>query len=110
MVGTADVVVVNPTHYAVALKYDANRGAPELIAKGADHLAARIRLEATRHHVPIVHEPALTRALYKACPVGALIPFELYEAVAHLLAFIFSLRAQNRAEGYHELGRSLVEA
>jgi flagellar biosynthetic protein FlhB len=110
MVSTADVVVVNPTHYAVALKYDANRGAPELIAKGADHLAARIRLEATRHGVPIVHEPALTRALYKACPVGALIPFELYEAVAHLLAFIFSLRAQNRAEGYHELGRSLVEA
>ncbi len=108
MVATADVVVVNPTHYAVALKYDAARGAPELIAKGADHLAARIRLEATRHRVPIVHEPALTRALYKACPVGALIPFELYEAVAHLLAFIFSLRAQNRAEGYHEFGRSLV--
>ncbi len=110
MVATADVVVVNPTHYAVALKYDASRGAPELIAKGADHLAARIRLEATRHQVPIVHEPALTRALYKACPVGALIPFELYEAVAHLLAFIFSLRAQNRAEGYHEFKRPLVGA
>ncbi|HEY3832696.1 MAG TPA: EscU/YscU/HrcU family type III secretion system export apparatus switch protein [Acidimicrobiia bacterium] len=109
MVATADVVVVNPTHFAVALKYDAARGAPELVAKGADHLAARIRLEATRNQVPIVHEPALTRALYKACPVGALIPFELYEAVAHLLAFIFALRAQNRAEGYHEFGRSLVE-
>jgi flagellar biosynthetic protein FlhB len=103
MVSTADVVVVNPTHYAVALKYDAARGAPELVAKGADHLAARIRLEATRHHVPIVHEPALTRALYSACAVGALIPFELYEAVAHLLAFIFSLRAQHRADGYHEM-------
>ncbi len=110
MVGSADVIVVNPTHYAVALKYDAARGAPELIAKGADHLAARIRLEATRHNVPIVHEPALTRALYKACPVGALIPFELYEAVAHLLAFIFSLRAQGRADGYHEFGRPLVDA
>jgi flagellar biosynthetic protein FlhB len=108
MVGTANLVVVNPTHFAVALKYDADRGAPEVVAKGADHLAARIRLEATKHGVPIVHEPAVTRALYKSCEVGQLIPIELYEAVAHLLAFIFSLRAKGRTDGYHEYGRPLV--
>ncbi len=110
MVGQADVVVVNPTHYAVALKYDASKGAPEVLAKGVDHLAAKIRLEATKHGVPIVREPATARALYAACEVGQVIPFELYEAVAHLLAFIFSLRARGRAEGYHEFGRELVEA
>lgn len=109
MVANADVVVVNPTHYAVALRYEASHGAPEVVAKGADHLAARIRLEATRHSVPVVHEPAVTRALYRACPVGARIPIELYEAVAHLLAFVFALRARGRAEGYHEYGRALVE-
>jgi flagellar biosynthetic protein FlhB len=110
MVATADVVVVNPTHYAVALRYDSAKGAPEVVAKGTDHVAARIRLEATRNAVPIVHEPALTRALYKVCDVGALIPVEFYEAVAHLLAFIFRLRQRGRADGYHEFGRSLVEA
>src|SRR5207244_2284386 len=109
MVARADVVVVNPTHYAVALKYEATRGAPEVVAKGADYLAARIRREATKHTVPVVHEPALTRALYKACPVGAVIPVQLYEAVAHLLAFVFALRAKGRADGYHEFGRPLVE-
>ena len=110
MVASADVVVVNPTHFAVALRYDAAKGAPEVLAKGADHLALRIRLEATKAGVPIVHEPATARALYKACDVGSVIPIELYEAVAHLLAFIFSLRALGRAEGYHEFGRELVEA
>ena len=110
MVASADVVVVNPTHFAVALRYDPVKGAPEVLAKGADHLALRIRLEATKARVPIVHEPTTARALYKACEVGSLIPIELYEAVAHLLAFIFSLRALGRADGYHEFGRELVDA
>jgi flagellar biosynthetic protein FlhB len=105
MVGGSDVVVVNPTHYAVALQYEAARGAPQLVAKGAGHVAARIRAEAERHGVPVVHEPVLTRALYRACDVGELIPVELYEAVAHLLAFVFGLRARGRAAGYHELPR-----
>ena len=109
MVATADVVVVNPTHYAVALKYDSARGAPEVIAKGADHLAARIRLQATKATVPIVHEPTLARALYKAVPVGGRIPVQLYEAVAHLLAFVYALRARGRADGYFEFGRALVD-
>jgi flagellar biosynthetic protein FlhB len=103
LVSSADVVVVNPTHYSVALKYEAAKGAPQVIAKGAGVLAARIRGEAEKNGVPIVHEPVLTRALYRSCDIGALVPVELYEAVAHLLAFVFSLRAKGRAEGYHEL-------
>ncbi len=110
MVGVADVVVVNPTHFAVALRYDSIKGAPEVLAKGADHLAMRIRLEATKAGVPIVHEPTTARALYNVCEVGSLIPIEMYEAVAHLLAFIFSLKALGRAEGYHEFGRELVSS
>jgi flagellar biosynthetic protein FlhB len=105
MVSTADVVVVNPTHYAVALRYDATKGAPQVLAKGAGVVAAGIRAEAEKHGLPIVHEPVLTRALYKTCEVGQLIPVELYEAVAHLLAFVFGLRAKGRAEGWHELPR-----
>jgi flagellar biosynthetic protein FlhB len=107
MVGSADVVIVNPTHYAVALRYQSERGAPEVLAKGADHVAARIRREAEKHGVPVVHEPVLTRALFKVCEVGEIIPLALYEAVAHLLAFVFGLRAKGRAQGYHELPDSL---
>lgn len=107
MVAGADVVLVNPTHFAVALRYVADRGAPEVVAKGADHIAARIRAEAEKYGVPIVSEPVLTRALYKATEVGQVIPLPLYEAVAHLLAFVFGLRAKGRAQGYHELPEAL---
>jgi flagellar biosynthetic protein FlhB len=103
LVGAADVVVVNPTHYSVALKYDAEKGAPQVVAKGAGVIARRIREEAQKHGVPIVHEPVLTRSLFAACSLGAFIPVELYEAVAQVLAFVFSLRAKGRAEGYHEM-------
>jgi flagellar biosynthetic protein FlhB len=106
-VSAADVVVVNPTHYAVALRYEAARGAPQLVAKGAGVIAGAIRAEAEKHGVPLVHEPVLTRALYRTCEVGHLIPVELYEAVAHLLAFVFGLRARGPAAvaGPHELPR-----
>jgi len=104
-VSMADVVVVNPTHYAVALQYDAVKGAPEVVAKGAGAIAAGIRAMAEKHDVPIVHEPVLTRTLYRSCEIGELVPVELYEAVAHLLAFVFGLRAKGRAQGYHELPR-----
>ena len=102
-VSAADVVIVNPTHYSVALKYDAAKGAPQVIAKGAGTVAAAIRTRAERNGVPIVRDPVLTRTIYKACPVGGLIPADLYEAVAHLLAFVFGLRAKGRAQGYHDL-------
>src|SRR5690606_27175302 len=68
-VGQADVIVVNPTHYAVALKYEASKGAPQVLAKGAGVLAAAIRAEGEKHDVPIVHEPVLTRTLYRSCEV-----------------------------------------
>ncbi|MDZ4826751.1 MAG: EscU/YscU/HrcU family type III secretion system export apparatus switch protein [Actinomycetota bacterium] len=104
-VGIADAVVVNPTHFAVAIKYEATKGAPQIVAKGAGHLALRIREEAAKHEVPVIHEPVLTRHLYKVCDVGDTIPLDLYEAVAHLLAFVFGLRAKGRAHGFHELPR-----
>lgn len=107
-VSAADVVIVNPTHYAVALKYDATKGAPQVVAKGAGTIAAAIRARAERNSVPIVHDPVLTRTLYKACEVGQLIPPNLYEAVAHLLAFVFGLRARGRAEGYHEMPKPVL--
>ncbi len=107
-VSMADVIVVNPTHFAVALKYDAEKGAPEVMAKGAGTIAAAIRAQGERHGIPIVHEPVLTRTLYKACQVGQLVPADLYEAVAHLLAFVFGLRAKGRADGYHELPRPVL--
>jgi flagellar biosynthesis protein FlhB len=103
LVGGADVVVVNPTHYSVALKYDAAKGAPQVIAKGAGVLAKRIRTEAEKQSVPIVHEPVLTRTLYASCDIGSFIPVELYEVVAQVLAFVFSLRAKGKADGYHEM-------
>jgi flagellar biosynthetic protein FlhB len=107
-VAFSDVVVVNPTHYAVALKYDAVKGAPQVVAKGAGTIAAAIRAQAEKHGIAIVHEPVLTRTLYKACEIGQLIPADLYEAVAHLLAFVFGLRAKGRADGYHELPRPVL--
>jgi flagellar biosynthetic protein FlhB len=103
MVSNADVVLVNPTHYAVALRYEAGRGAPEVLAKGAGAVAARIRAEGEKHGVPIVREPVLCRTIYRTCAVGHFIPIELYEAVATVLAFVFGLRARGRAQGSHEL-------
>ncbi len=99
-VAGADVVVTNPTHYAVALRYDPDAGqAPRVVAKGADEVARRIREEAHEHAVPVVEDPPLARALYAACDVDALVPHELYVAVARLLAFVFMLPAVVRASG-----------
>lgn len=96
----ADVVVTNPTHYAVALRYDPQRGhAPRVVAKGMDHVALRIREEAKNHHVAIVEDPPLARAVYQACEIDQLIPHELYFAVARLLAFVFTLPPVVRRSG-----------
>lgn len=92
-VARADVVIVNPVHVAVALRYEASRGAPRVVAKGAGAVAARIRAEADRRDVPIVQDVPLARAIHKVCEVGDEVPAELYEAVARVLAFVFSLRA-----------------
>jgi flagellar biosynthetic protein FlhB len=95
-VATADAVLVNPTHVAVALRYEPSRGAPRVVAKGAGHLAARIRARAAEHGVPLVRDVDLARALYRGCRVGEEIPAELYGAVAQVLAFLLSLRRARR--------------
>ena len=90
----ADVVVVNPTHFAVALRYDEGRmRAPLLVAKGADLVAARIREIATEHSVPIFEAPPLARALFHNVEIGSEIPATLYVAVAQVLTYIYQLKA-----------------
>jgi flagellar biosynthetic protein FlhB len=93
-VPTADLVVMNPTHYAVALKYDDGRdGAPRLVAKGADLLALKIRDLARESKVPVLQAPPLARALYAHGELDREIPYALYSAVAQVLAHVFQLRA-----------------
>jgi flagellar biosynthetic protein FlhB len=88
-VPTADVVVVNPTHYSVALKYDADNPAPIVVAKGVDELALRIRELARDAEVAVVPDPPLARTLYATVDVGRMIPEELFHAVAQLLAYVY---------------------
>jgi flagellar biosynthetic protein FlhB len=95
----ADVVVVNPTHFAVALRYDDGRmGAPRVIAKGVDVLAQQIRLVAGSHRIPLVEAPPLARALYATTELGREIPAALYVAVAQVLAYVYQLK-QAAAQG-----------
>jgi len=96
----ADVVVTNPTHYAVALQYaEGSRGAPIVVAKGADDVAARIREIASENKVPLLEAPALARALHKHTELGDQIPQALYSAVAEVLAYVFQLRVYNEHGG-----------
>jgi flagellar biosynthesis protein FlhB len=91
-VPTATVVVVNPTHYAVALRYGIQEaGAPKVIAKGKNYLALKIKERALAHQVPVVENKPLAQALYKHCHVGHEIPPQLYRAVAEVLAYVFRL-------------------
>lgn len=95
-VPTADVVIVNPTHFAVALKYDPqNMRAPRVLAKGVDLVAANIRRLAEEHRVPIFESPKLARALYKSTDLNKEIPAGLYVAVAQVLSYIFRVRTLN---------------
>ena len=94
----ADVVVVNPTHFAVALRYDEKRmRAPVVVAKGADVIAARIREVATESLVPIFEAPPLARALFKSVEIGNEIPATLYVAVAQVLTYIYQLKTARRS-------------
>lgn len=93
----ADVVVTNPTHFAVALEYGGGMNAPKVIAKGADYLAIRIRHVAAAHGVPIVERPPLARALYSAVEVGQEIPPQHYAAVAEILAYVYRLTGRKSA-------------
>jgi flagellar biosynthetic protein FlhB len=97
----ADVVLVNPTHVAVALRYEPTKGAPRVVAKGQGPLATKIRELATEHRVPMVQDVPLARSLYSGCEVGAEIPADFFAAVAKVLAFVMSLKARGSAAGLH---------
>jgi flagellar biosynthesis protein FlhB len=95
-VATADVVVTNPTHFAVALRYDGTRPAPEVVAKGVDLVAAAIRKAAEDASVPVLQNPMLARALHREVEIGQMIPDEFFAAVAEVLAFVFRHAGRRR--------------
>lgn len=96
----ADLVVMNPTHYAVAIRYDdATMSAPRVIAKGADLLAMKIRDVAKAHNVPVLQSPMLARALYAHAEIDDEIPSALYTAVAQVLAYVYQLKAALKGQG-----------
>jgi flagellar biosynthetic protein FlhB len=97
-VATSDVVVVNPTHYAVALRYDEKTdAAPVVTAKGTDEQAEKIREIARKHGIPVMSRPPLARALYKHVKEGRAVPSNLYRAVAEVLAYIYRIRHRGNA-------------
>ncbi|MCL1141675.1 flagellar biosynthesis protein FlhB [Shewanella gaetbuli] len=99
-VPNADVIVVNPEHYAVAVKYDVSRSsAPFLIAKGVDDVAFKIREIAREHEVPIVSAPPLARAIYHTTKVDQQVPEGLFTAVAQVLAYVFQLKQYQKGKG-----------
>jgi len=96
-VAKATAVIVNPTHYAIAIQYEQGAmAAPRVVAKGKNYLAARIRKRAIENQVPIIENPPLAQALYKSVDVGQEIPAQLYRAVAEILAYIFKLMGNSR--------------
>ncbi|MCW5963000.1 MAG: EscU/YscU/HrcU family type III secretion system export apparatus switch protein [Bryobacterales bacterium] len=96
-VPTATAIIVNPTHFAVAIRYEPqSMQAPRVVASGLDHLALRIRQLGRRHDVPIIENPPLAQALYRNAQVGQEIPEQLYRAVAEVLAYVFQLKQQRR--------------
>ena len=100
-VPTADVVVCNPTHYAVALKYDQQKNpVPIVVAKGPDALALKIKEVARENGVPVLERPSLARALYAAVEIGHPVPNELFVAVAEVLAMIIRTRQKRKAAGF----------
>jgi flagellar biosynthetic protein FlhB len=105
----ADVVLVNPTHVAVALRYDPAKGAPRVVAKGAGAIAQRIRDVGTEADVPLVRDVPLARALYGSCAVGQEIPGELFAAVAQVLAFVIGRRTHGQRGGTHDTPRKAAE-
>jgi flagellar biosynthetic protein FlhB len=95
-VPSADVVVTNPTHYSVALKYEAGNEAPVVVAKGVDNLAFKIREIAREHGVMVVPDPPLARTLYASVDVDRQIPEDLFQAVAQLLAYVYRIAGAAR--------------
>lgn len=102
-VADSDVVLVNPTHVAVALRYEPGRSAPRVVAKGSALIAERIREKAAEAGVPMVRDIPLARAVFAACELGHEIPEDLYTAVARVLVFVDALRRRGAARGIHSL-------
>jgi len=100
----ADVLLVNPTHVAVALKYEAAKGAPRVVAKGAGEVAAKLREVAAEARVPMVQDIPLARALHASCELGQEVPPQLFTAVARVLAFVMHLGARGVRGGMHRPG------
>ncbi|MCC5450453.1 flagellar biosynthesis protein FlhB [Rheinheimera sp. UJ51] len=99
-VPTADVIVTNPTHYAVALKYDQGKfRAPVVVAKGVDDIAMHIRKIANGHKIPVIESPALARSIYYTTKLDHPIPEQLFAAVAQVLAYVFQLRMYRKGKG-----------
>lgn len=99
-VPSADAIVVNPTHYAVALKYEGGQmRAPKVVARGVDEVALRIREVGERHRVAVISAPPLARALYRESQIGQEIPVRLYAAVAQVLSYVYQLRAWRQQGG-----------
>lgn len=106
----ADVIITNPTHYAVALSYKENSmRAPRVVAKGQNIIAARIRELAAEHRIPVLEAPPLARALYRHADLGDEIPETLYTAVAEVLAYVFQLRQFSGRTGYAPLPPEHIE-
>jgi flagellar biosynthesis protein FlhB len=103
-VAEADVLLVNPTHVAVALRYEPERGAPRVVAKGADEIAAKLREKAAEARVPMVQDIPLARALHASCDLGQEVPAQLFTAVARVLAFVMQLSARGVRGGLHKPG------
>ncbi|GGF80199.1 flagellar biosynthetic protein FlhB [Paenibacillus albidus] len=96
-VPNADVIITNPTHFAVALKYDGSKmDAPEIIAKGQDHVALRIRALAKEHGVITMENKPLARALFQRAEIGDVVPADLFQAVAEVLAYVYKLKGKRR--------------
>ena len=93
----ADVIITNPTHYAIAIKYDMQKdGAPRVLAKGVDLVAQKIKEIALEHNIPMHEDRQLARALYKTCDIGDQIPNSLFQAVAQVLAYVYKLRDESK--------------
>ena len=99
-VPTADVVITNPTHFAIAIKYESGMEAPTVIAKGERLIAQQIKKIARENNVPMVENKPLAQALFKACQVGQAVPPEMYKAVAEVLAFVYRMRPGRAPTGY----------
>jgi flagellar biosynthetic protein FlhB len=100
----ADVLLVNPTHVAVALKYDPAKGAPRVVAKGAGEVASKLRAIAQENRVPMVQDIPLARALHASCDLGQEVPAQLFTAVARVLAFVMHMGARGVKGGFHRPG------